>query len=97
MKKVKMKAYPVEPFSSLKDMLYQAVKRTPDKTVFKFKEKKEVREVTFTEFLESVNGLGTALSDLGISKTHVAMLGSNSYKWLNVYIFSKVAGEKFQL
>ena len=86
MKKVKMKIYPVEPFSSLKDMLYQAVKRTPDKTVFKFKEKKEVREVTFTEFLESVNGLGTALSDLGISKTHVAMLGSNSYKWLNVYI-----------
>lgn len=86
MKKVKMKIYPVEPFSSLKDMLYQAVKRTPDKTVFKFKEKKEVREVTFTEFLESVNGLGTALSDLGISKTHVAMLGSNSYKWLNVYL-----------
>lgn len=86
MKKVKMQAYPVEPFASLKDMLYKAVLKTPDKAVFKFKEKKEIREVTYTEFLEDVNSLGTALCDLEVKNTHVAMLGSNSYKWLNVYL-----------
>ena len=79
MKKVKMKTYDVVPFTSLKDMLYQAVGRTPDRVLFKFKEKKEIRDVTFTEFLGDVNALGTALCDLGVTKTHVAMLGSNSY------------------
>ena len=86
MKKVKMKAYEVEPFSSLKDMLHKAVAKTPDRVLFKFKEKKEIKDVTYTEFLADVNALGTALCDLGISKTHVAMLGANSYKWLNVYL-----------
>ncbi len=90
-----MQVYPVEPFSSLKDMLYSATKRTPDKTLFKFKENKVIKEVTFTEFLGDVNALGTALCDLGIKKTHVAMLGSNSYKWLNVYLTALLSDNVF--
>lgn len=95
MKKVKLKAYEVEPFSSLKDMMYKAVARTPDKVLFKFKEKKEIKEITFTEFLEAVNSLGTALCDLGISGTHIAMLGANSYKWLNVYLTALLSDNVF--
>lgn len=95
MKKVKLKVYEVEPFSSLKDMMYKAVARTPDKVLFKFKEKKEIKEITFTEFLEAVNSLGTALCDLGISRTHIAMLGVNSYKWLNVYLTALLSDNVF--
>ncbi len=86
MKQVKKIIYPVEQFDSIKDMLHKAVKKTPDKVLFKFKQNKEVKDVTFTEFLGDVNALGTAIYDLGIKETHVAMLGTNSYKWLNVYL-----------
>lgn len=95
MKKVKQMAYPVEKFESIKDMLYQAVSRTPDRVLFKFKENKEVKDVTFTEFLDDVNALGTALCDLGIKDTHVAMLGNNSYKWLNVYLTVLISNNIF--
>lgn len=95
MKKVKKIVYPVEKFESIKDMLYQAVKRTPDRVLFKFKENKEVRDVTFTEFLDDVNALGTALCDLGVKETHVAMLGANSYKWLNVYLTALISDNVF--
>lgn len=95
MKKVKQMVYPVEKFESIKDMLYQAVSRTPNRVLFKFKENKEVRDVTFTEFLDDVNALGTALCDLGIKDTHVAMLGNNSYKWLNVYLTVLISNNVF--
>lgn len=95
MKKVKRIVYDVVPFTSLKDMLYSAVARTPDNILFKYKEKKDIKDVTFKAFLEDVNALGTALCDLQVVKTHVAMLGSNSYRWLNVYLTALLSDNVF--
>jgi len=76
----------VTPFSSLREMLEIAKKEAGSKIAFKFKENKEVSQVTYEGFYEDVYALGTALASMGIQKTHIACIGENSYPWINAYL-----------
>jgi len=77
----------VTEFSSLREMMEIAKKEAGSKIAFKYKdEKKEVREVTYEAFYEDVYALGTALSELGVKKTHIACIGENSYPWVNAFL-----------
>ena len=76
----------VTPVSSVRELLEIAKREAGEQIAFKHKENKEVKEVTYNQFYEDVFSLGTALSDLGISKTHVACIGENSYRWINTYL-----------
>lgn len=79
----------VYPVKSIKEMLNIAVKEDGDKTAFMYRceeDHDKIIEVTYKEFVQDTLELGTALSCIGMSNRHVAIIGENSYKWLTVYL-----------
>ncbi len=85
----KQKNYPlyeVEPFRDFQEMLEKAAAAAGDKPAFQYKWQKQVRSVTYTRFKQDVDILGTALCVLGLQDRHIAMVGENSYRWVNVYL-----------
>ena len=83
----KMKLNEVTTISSIKEMLNMAVKEDGDKIAFQYKnENDEIVKVTYKEFNQDTEEIGTALASLGMQDKHIAMIGENSYKWLTVYL-----------
>ncbi len=76
----------VEKFNTIKEMLDQAVNAVGDLDAFKWLDGNEIKKVTYKEFKNDVNYLGTALSNLGLTKSHVATTGENSYDWICSYL-----------
>ncbi len=85
-KKINYPLYEVQPFSSIKEMIELAVHDAGDKIAYKFKVGDEVREVTFSEFFETIKKLGAFLHENSEDKRHVACIGKNSYDWITAYI-----------
>ena len=87
MAKKKMKLKKVTQVASIKEMLNLAVKESGDKLAFKYKGKDDrIVQVTYKQFAEDTEELGTALASIGMHDKHIAMIGENSYKWLTVYL-----------
>lgn len=87
MKKQKNYAlYEVQPFDDFQDMLEKAVPEAGDVIAFRYKINKQIRDVTYKRFKEDVDILGAALCRLGIQNKHIAMVGENSYRWINLYL-----------
>ena len=83
----KMKLNEVTKVTSIKEMLNLAVKESGDKLAFKYKGKDDrIVHVTYKQFAEDTEELGTALASIGMHDKHIAMIGENSYKWLTVYL-----------
>jgi long-chain acyl-CoA synthetase len=82
----KIPYYQVTKFNSIKEMLHLAVKEAGEKIAFKYKEKGEIIEVTYTDFAQHVTWLGSALTERGFSDKHIACIGNNSYKWILTYL-----------
>lgn len=83
------KNYPlheVEEIKNIKSMLQNSVKAAGDKVAYMFKEGKKDVEVTYKEFEEDTNAVGTKLAELDLHDKHIACIGENSYKWLTVYL-----------
>ena len=85
-RKIKYPLYDVQPFSSIKEMLELAVRDAGDKIAYKFKENDGIREITFSQFVDTVTALGAFLNDISADKRHVACIGKNSYEWITAYI-----------
>ncbi len=86
MKNENLKYYEVTKINTIKEMLDLAVKEAGDKTAFEYKNKKEIVKVSYKEFKNDTNYLGTALSTIDMLKNHIAVVGDNSYNWLTVYL-----------
>lgn len=85
----KMKLNDARKVSSIKEMLNLAASEDGEKIAFQFRDEKErdkIIKVTYKEFKEDTESLGTALANISMANKHIAMLGENSYKWLTVYI-----------
>ena len=76
----------VTKFETINEMLDIAVKEAGDKFAFKYKENDKIREITYKQFQNDTIYLGTALHSLGITDSHIAVIGENSYKWITVYL-----------
>ena len=79
----------VTKIETIKEMMELAVKEAEDKTAFEYrnpKNKEEIIKVTYREFENDTNYLGTALSTIIDHDTHIAIIGDNSYEWLTVYL-----------
>ncbi|MBP3801779.1 MAG: AMP-binding protein [Clostridia bacterium] len=75
--------------NSVKELLQYATKEVPDRDAYQFKDendKEKIVHVTYKEFKEETESLGTALAKIGMHDKHIAVIGENSYKWINVYI-----------
>lgn len=82
----KLKPYEVQPFDSIRHMVDLAAEESGNKIAYKYYEKKEIKEVTFSQFRLITEYLGTALNDLGFGKSHIANIGINSFKWICIYV-----------
>ena len=79
----------VTKIETIKEMMQLTVKEAGDKTAFEYrnpKNKEEIIKVTYREFENDTNYLGTALSKILDHDTHIAIIGDNSYEWLTVYL-----------
>ena len=73
-------------YRDIREILQDSVKNYPDNSAFiiKHKDGKNVdyEKITYKRFMDEINFLGTALIDLGLKDTKVAIIGKNRYEWL---------------
>lgn len=88
--KVKNNVYKTDSYENLRDMMNKTTEKFADKTAFIVKTKKEdeisYRDVTFKEFREDVDSLGTALISLGLKNDRVVVISPNRYEWCVTYM-----------
>lgn len=87
-KNKKRKLHSFEKITDLKDMLAKTEKRCGDKPAFKYKtsEPGVFDVITYKEFIEKVNALGTKLIDLGLKGKRIAVISENRYEWCLAYL-----------
>ena len=87
--------YTSEEFTDLRDMINKSVAKYADNNAFivKKKEGKEVsyRNITYREFKENIDELGTALIDMGYKDKRIAVISKNRYEW-QVGYFATING-----
>lgn len=76
----------VPKFENIKEIIYNSVKLYPENIAYTIKEKKErdkieYKNVTYTQLLEDINALGTALYEKGLQGKRIAIIGKNQYHW----------------
>ncbi len=89
MKKRKINYNEVTKIRTIKELLQIAVKEDGDNLAFEYKSqknKKEIIKITYKEFQNDTNYLGTALATIKKLNSHIAVIGPNSYEWLTVYL-----------
>ncbi|MBQ2938586.1 MAG: AMP-binding protein [Clostridia bacterium] len=77
-----------EKLTDLKDMLNKTVEKFGDRPayVFKTEEVGKFKEITYKEFKNDIDGLGTALINLGLKDKRIAVIGENRYEWAVSYL-----------
>lgn len=84
------------PFSTLRELVNSAAELLPNKTYLRYKEKvngdKEIKDVTYSQFNEYINRLGTAFYDLGLKGKNIAVIGETSKEWIATYIATVSGG-----
>ena len=78
--------YEVSPVSDFKQALEESIRNCEGRPAFRYKRGNDIVDVSYEQFYRDTKALGTALTDLGFGKSHVAMIGPNSYAWLTVYL-----------
>lgn len=82
------KLHEVRKIKDLKDMLNQSVELFGDKPLFIFKTEtpNKFDSITFKEYKQQVEALGTALVNLGLKDKKIAVIGENRYEWALAYM-----------
>lgn len=85
--KTKKKLHKVEPITDLKDMLNKSYEKYKDEIAFEYKiSKDEIKKITYKEFIDDVNGLGTQLIKMGLLGKRIAVISENRYEWAVAYL-----------
>ncbi|MBR4074572.1 MAG: AMP-binding protein [Firmicutes bacterium] len=84
LEKYKQNLYEFREVRDLKQMLYSSAQMFSEKTGYLVKERigGPYLPITFQQFREDVDGLGTALLELGLEGKKIAIIGENRYDWL---------------
>lgn len=69
--------------ADLRDLIRQSADLYADQVAFRFKEtpKDAAQTKTYRMFADEMDALGTALLDMGLGATRIAVVGENSYAW----------------
>lgn len=70
-------------FDTFRELLDKAAV-LEDKAAFRFKNSGDAVSISYNEFREEVLNLSYALKIAGFDKGHIAIVGENSYRWINV-------------
>jgi len=89
----KKKLHKYEKITNLKDMIDKSAKKFGDKPAFKYKTEipGEFGAITYNQFYEEINALGTKLIEMGLKGKRIAVIGENRYEWCLAYM-STVCG-----
>lgn len=79
----KKKLHKCDKYTDLKDMINQSAKKHGDKAAFRFKDRENI---SFNQFLEEINALGTKLINMGLSGKRIAIISENRYEWCLAYM-----------
>ena len=83
------KLYEMKEFKNIKEIIDNSAKLYSNNNAFIIKEKngKKVnyKNITYKEFKEQINYLGTSLINLGLKGKRVAIIGKNRYEWALTY------------
>ena len=73
--------------TDLKDMLNKTKELYKNNIAYKLREAEgKYKEISHEEVRNTVDYLGTALINMGLKDKRIAVIGENSYNWLNVYL-----------
>lgn len=78
--------YEVREISSLRDLIDSSAALFKDRLAYKYKEKGEIKSVSYAEFKNEVDAIGTALLDMGLDGKHIGIIGDNCYNWVRSYL-----------
>ncbi|NMA66303.1 MAG: AMP-binding protein [Clostridiaceae bacterium] len=82
--------YKVRPIKDLKDMLNSSTELYGDKAAFlskpKGKQNSEYVPISYKQYKSDVEAFGTALIDLGLKGSKIALIGENRYEWSISYL-----------
>lgn len=79
--------YPVEHINNLRELLTKSENLYGEKDAFLIKTKDGSYEgISYSQFKRDVDALGTALLNLGLKNSFVAVLGENRYEWAVTYL-----------
>lgn len=84
--------YKHEEITDLKHLLSCCAEKYHTHTVFRYQEKTEIVEITYSQFKKDVEALGTFLLEKGHRNCKIAVLGENSYAWIVTY-FAAACGK----
>ena len=75
-------------FNNLKEMINNCKSEFGDEVVYKFKnpETKEHYTMKYSEFVDEINALGTALISVGLKDKRIGVIGENRYEWQEAYL-----------
>ena len=83
----------IHPVTDIKDLIYTSCDRFEKNRAFIRKTEgasaennKKYVEVAYKELLADMDGLGTALINMNLGQTNVAVIGRNGYKWQMSYL-----------
>ena len=80
--------YEVRKIETLMEMLDGSAKLFANDTAFlvKTEEGGPYKPITYTQFRDDVNAMGTALTDLGLHNGRIAIISENRYEWAVTYL-----------
>ena len=75
-------------FNNLKEVINNTKEKYGDKTAFKFKDEKtkEMSYMTYNEYVDEINALGTALISIGLKDKRIVVISENRYEWEEAYL-----------
>ncbi len=80
--------YEFEKITDIKDMLKKSEEKYSEEDAFKFKtdEPGKFRTITYKEFINQINCLGTCLMNMGLKDKRIAVISENRYEWGVAYL-----------
>lgn len=79
--------YEVRQLHDLRDLICQSVELYGERPAFEVKDfKNQHYNITYNEYYEQINALGTALIDMGLKNEKIAVSGDNCYEWCLSYM-----------
>ena len=82
----KFQNYPVDYCNNLKEMFNASAAKFGDKTLFKEKVNGSYRNLSFREYADNVNALGTELLARGFGGKRLIVTGENCIDWVTAYL-----------
>lgn len=79
--------YEVRQLRDLRDLITQSVELYGERPAFEVKDSdKKLYTISYNEYYEQINALGTALIDMGLKNEKIAVSGDNCYEWCLTYM-----------